>query len=219
MTTVREGTVRWRDRRTWYRVVGEAREPARLPLLALHGAEGATHAVLRPLEDLAGRRRRVVLYDQAGCGRSDPPGVPADDALSLRLDELAEVRRALGLGRVHVLGHAAGGTLALEHVLSGAEGVCSLVLASCPLGPPACTERLVRLRLPVLLTSGRSEAVSHDGARAAYRAISGARWVVFDARSHLGGAEETRTYLDVVGGFLDDAEVRDAGAVDGISAE
>ena len=64
------GVCEWRAGRTWYRVSGDA---GRTPLLCLHGGPGSTHHYFAPLERLAGERR-VVLYDQLGCGRSPADG-------------------------------------------------------------------------------------------------------------------------------------------------
>jgi proline iminopeptidase len=69
--TADEGTIEVPGGRVWYRSVGEGGTP----LLCLHGGPGFTHYYLEPLEALAGRRR-VIFYDQLGCGRSDRP----DDA-------------------------------------------------------------------------------------------------------------------------------------------
>jgi proline iminopeptidase len=51
--------------RVWYEVVGDG--PG-LPLVTLHGGPGMPHDYLAPLADL-GESRRVVFYDQLGCGR------------------------------------------------------------------------------------------------------------------------------------------------------
>ena len=59
--------------KVWYRAVGDNAEAT--PLLCLHGGPGFTHYYLEPLEALADRRR-VIFYDQLGCGRSDRPGRP-----------------------------------------------------------------------------------------------------------------------------------------------
>ena len=63
-----EGTIPFRGHETWYRIVGDAEEPGRLPLLCLHGGPGFTHYYLEPLEALA-EHPRVIFYDQLGCGR------------------------------------------------------------------------------------------------------------------------------------------------------
>jgi L-proline amide hydrolase len=44
--------------------------------------------------------------------------------------EVDAVRSQLGLDRIHLLGTSWGGMLALEHVLSGAEGIVGLILSS-----------------------------------------------------------------------------------------
>jgi proline-specific peptidase len=122
-----EGYVAFRGYRTWYRVVGD-RSAHRVPLLALHGGPGSTHNYFAPLERLADERA-VVVYDQLGCGSSDRP----DDiewSLGVFRDELVAVREQLGLERIHLLGTSWGGILALEHTLTGAGGICSLILSS-----------------------------------------------------------------------------------------
>jgi proline-specific peptidase len=122
-----EGYVDFRGYRTWYRVVGDRAAVAR-PLLALHGGPGSTHHYFAPLERLADERP-VVLYDQIGCGSSDRP-TDIDWSVDVFRDEVAAVRQQLGLDRIHLLGTSWGGMLALEHVLSGAKGIVSLILSS-----------------------------------------------------------------------------------------
>jgi proline-specific peptidase len=122
-----EGHVAFRGYRTWYRVVGDRGSP-RAPLLALHGGPGSTHHYFEPLERLA-PERALVVYDQLGCGSSDRPA-DLDWDLALFRDEVAAVRTQLGLERIHLLGTSWGGMLALEHVLCGARGICSLILSS-----------------------------------------------------------------------------------------
>jgi proline-specific peptidase len=122
-----EGYVDFRGYRTWYRVAGD-RGSGAVPLLALHGGPGSTHHYFAPLERLADERP-VVVYDQIGCGSSDRP----DDiewSVDVFRDEVDAVREQLGLERIHLLGTSWGGMLALEHVLSGAPGIVSLILSS-----------------------------------------------------------------------------------------
>ena len=113
--------------RVWYRIAGAGKAGA--PLLLLHGGPGAGHDYLEPLESLAAERP-VVFYDQLGCGRSDIP----DDASLWRfprfVDEVASVREALGLDRIHLLGQSWGGWLAIEYVLTKPAGIVSLTLAN-----------------------------------------------------------------------------------------
>jgi proline-specific peptidase len=127
MANNREGYIDVGGYRTWYRVAGDLRSGA-TPLLALHGGPGSTHHYFAPLERLA-HERPVVVYDQLGCGSSDRPS-DVEWSLELFRDEVAAVRAQLGLDRIHLLGTSWGGMLALEHVLSGAEGIAGLVLSS-----------------------------------------------------------------------------------------
>ena len=81
--------------RIWYRMVGGGAERENIPLLALHGGPGVPHDYIENLGALASDTRRVIFYDQLGCGRSDQP----DDTSLWRVDrfveELGIVRREL----------------------------------------------------------------------------------------------------------------------------
>ncbi|MDD5556776.1 MAG: proline iminopeptidase-family hydrolase [bacterium] len=116
----------------WYRAVGERGGTDKLPLLCLHGGPGAAHDYLEPLEAVAASGRRVIFYDQLGCGNSDRPHNPALWTVDLFLEELAAVRAALGLERLHILGQSWGGMLAMQYALTRPAGVASLVIASSP---------------------------------------------------------------------------------------
>src|SRR5437764_8462012 len=139
----REGYVDFRGYRTWYRFVGDLHSPV-TPLLALHGGPGSTHNYFAPLEGLADERP-VVLYDQIGCGNSDrPKGI--EWSVGVFREEVDALREQLGLERIHLLGTSWGGMLALEHVLSGAEGIVSLTLSSTLANLALWNEEQLRLR-------------------------------------------------------------------------
>jgi proline-specific peptidase len=123
----REGYIDFRGYRTWYRCVGDL-DSGTTPLLALHGGPGSTHNYFAPLEGLA-EARPVVLYDQVGCGESDRP-TDIEWSVDVFREEVVAVRDQLGLERIHLLGTSWGGMLAQEHVLSGADGIVSLILSS-----------------------------------------------------------------------------------------
>jgi L-proline amide hydrolase len=122
-----EGYAEFRGYRTWYRLAGELGSGA-TPLLALHGGPGSTHHYFAPLEGLA-PERPVVVYDQIGCGGSDRPK-DIKWSVDVFREEVGAVRSQLGLDRIHLLGTSWGGMLALEHVLSGADGIVGLILSS-----------------------------------------------------------------------------------------
>ena len=160
-----EGSVSYRGFATWYREEGET-EPGKLPVLCLHGGPGIAHDYLEPMFGLAASGRRVVLYDQVGCGRSPATGL--DWTVELFVGEVDAVRTALGLDRVHVFGNSWGGMLAMEYALMQPQGLASLTLASSPASIPQWVEETAALRaeLPadVRETLDRHEAAGtvHD---------------------------------------------------------
>ena len=121
-----EGYVKVPGGQVWYKVVGSG-EGA--PLLMLHGGPGGGHDYLEPFETLASERS-VVFFDQLGCGKSEKPDDVSLWRIERYVDEVAAVREALGLKRVHLLGHSWGGWLAIEYMLGKPAGVVSLILGS-----------------------------------------------------------------------------------------
>jgi proline-specific peptidase len=116
---VEGGTIR-------YRVLGESERT----LVLLHGGPGGASGYLQPLERLAGPERRVVLYDQLGCGESDRPDEPSLWRADRFVDELETLRAHLGLESFDLYGHSWGGMLATDYALGHQQHLRSLVLAS-----------------------------------------------------------------------------------------
>jgi proline-specific peptidase len=160
----REGYIPFRDWQTWYRVVGDREAPGKLPLLLLHGGPGAAHDYLEALEAMAGTGRRVIFYDQLGCGNSGLPE-PAPDLWTVQLyvDEIDAVRRFLGLDRVHLLGHSWGGMLAMEYALTRPAGLVSLTIASSPASMPQWVAEANGLRA-ALPANVQQTLVEHEAA-------------------------------------------------------
>jgi proline-specific peptidase len=101
------------------------------------------------LEDLVDTGRRVIFYDQLGCGSSgiaDRPHDPAMWTVELFVEEVDAVRAALGLERVHILGQSWGGMLAMEYALTLPDGVASLIIESSPASIPQWVSEANRLR-------------------------------------------------------------------------
>ena len=128
--TEQEGYLDVPGGRVWYRSVGGQKND-RAPLLCLHGGPGFTHYYLEPLETLADRRQ-VVFYDQLGCGRSERPDDPSLWTVDRFVAELAQVRAALGLERLHLFGSSWGGMLAMQYVLDRQPDLESLTLCGSP---------------------------------------------------------------------------------------
>jgi pimeloyl-ACP methyl ester carboxylesterase len=146
-----EGRIPFRGFETWYRDVGPEDG---VPLLCLHGGPGSTHHYFEPLEQLD---RRVVQYDQLGCGQSDRPDDPDLWTLELFLDEVQTVRDALRLDRIHLLGTSWGSMLAMEYVLGRPAGVVSLTLNSPATAAATWAATAARLRAPLAADEKQAE--------------------------------------------------------------
>jgi proline-specific peptidase len=142
-----EGYIPFKGYRTWYKIVGDpANDAERPPLLALHGGPGAPHDYLDNLARLADAGRRVIFYDQLGCGLSDKTGKPEMYTVDLFVEEIGAVRQALGLERLHLLGQSWGGMLAMAYALTQPQGVASLIIESSPASMPLWVAEANRLR-------------------------------------------------------------------------
>jgi len=130
---VHEGRIPFKGYSTWYRIVDHGEAPGKLPLLCLHGGPGACHDYLTSLDAMANTGRRVIYYDQLGCGNSALPHPQPDWwTVELYIEEINNVRRALNLDRIHLLGQSWGGMLAMEYMLTQPQGIASLTIASSP---------------------------------------------------------------------------------------
>jgi len=110
--------------RIWYADTGGRG----VPVVFVHAATGSNRVWEHQLPAFTAAGYRVVAYDRRGFGRSviDPagvqPGTGADDLLAL-VDHL-------GIDRLHLIGTAAGGGIALDFALSFPQRLRSLVVAN-----------------------------------------------------------------------------------------
>lgn len=142
----KEGFVMFRGYNVWYRIVGNGEEAGKSSLLCLHGGPGFPHDYLEPLEAMVGTGRRVIFYDQLGCGNSDQPHDPSLWTVGLFIEEVDVVRQALGLEHIHLLGQSWGGMLAMEYAFAQPAGLVSLTLASSLASLPQWISEANRLR-------------------------------------------------------------------------
>ncbi|MFO0992064.1 MAG: proline iminopeptidase-family hydrolase [Hyphomicrobiales bacterium] len=89
---------------------------------------------------------RVVAFDQLGTGASDRPTDASLWTITRYVTETEAVRQALGLGRVHLLGHSWGGWLGVEYALTHPEALKTLVLEDTAADIPHLISELERLR-------------------------------------------------------------------------
>ncbi|MEU0784550.1 alpha/beta hydrolase [Streptomyces sp. NPDC006173] len=99
------------------------------PLLCLPGGPMRASAYLGDLGGLT-RHRRLCLLDLRGTGASDRPADPATYRCDRQVDDVEAFRTHLGLDRVDLLAHSAGGDLALLYAVRYPERVRSLTLVT-----------------------------------------------------------------------------------------
>ncbi|MFF0290551.1 alpha/beta fold hydrolase [Streptomyces sp. NPDC005262] len=105
-----------------YHLVGEGE-----PLLVLPGGPMRASAYLGDLGGLSSRRRLVML-DLRGTGDSGIPADPATYRVDRQVADVEAFREHLGLDRVDVLAHSAGGDLAILHAARHPRRVRTLTL-------------------------------------------------------------------------------------------
>lgn len=132
---VREGYISVTGGNIGYKITGANKKG--IPILVLHGGPGASYDYLEPLAELADDRP-VVFYNQLGCGNSDRPDDASFWTIERFVDEIHQVRKALGLVKVHIIGQSWGTSIAVDYLLArGPKGVVSLVLSG-PLLSTSC---------------------------------------------------------------------------------
>ena len=93
-------------------------------MFCLNGGPGLPCDYLREAHScLIDHGYRVVAFDQLGTGASDRPTDPSLWTITRYVAETETVRQALGLGRVHLLGHSWGGWLGIEYALTHPEAL------------------------------------------------------------------------------------------------
>jgi pimeloyl-ACP methyl ester carboxylesterase len=108
------------------------------PVLALHG-NGGTHGTFNAVTDrLAAAGRGVVAFDARAQGQSSRGSLPL--TYELLAEDAVCVLDALGVSRVHVVGHSDGGIEALLLARDHAARVASIVAGGANLTPEGVIE-------------------------------------------------------------------------------
>ncbi|ENY80372.1 MULTISPECIES: alpha/beta fold hydrolase [Sphingopyxis] len=111
------------------------------PVMVLHGGPGgACSPEMARFFDPA--RYRIILFDQRGCGKSEPNVAAAGPAAALRhndtphlIDDINRLRDALDIaGPMHVFGGSWGSTLAMAYAIAFPQHCASLILRGIFLG-------------------------------------------------------------------------------------
>ncbi len=97
------------------------------PFLLMHGGLGIDHTYFRPALDSLGDIFKLFFYDHRGEGRSGRPLLN-----TITFEQLADdanvLREILGYDKIGIIGHSAGGCIALNYAIRHPENISYLIL-------------------------------------------------------------------------------------------
>ena len=124
-----------------------------IKVLLLHGGPGTTHEYFEAFDSyFPAAGIEYYYYDQLGSTYSDQPQEPELWEIPRFVQEVEQVRLALGLGRdnFYLLGHSWGGILALEYALAHPENLRGLVISNMMASIPAYNEYARKTLMPTM---------------------------------------------------------------------
>jgi proline iminopeptidase len=126
--------------KVWTKRVGNN---PKIKLLVLHGGPAATHEYFEAFDSyLPGAGIEYYYYDQLGSYYSDQPDEPELWNIPRFVEEVEQVRKALGLNKdnFYLIGHSWGGLLAIEYALKYQQNLKGLIISNMMASIPAYNE-------------------------------------------------------------------------------
>jgi proline iminopeptidase len=136
--------------RVWTKRIGN--NPTAKVLL-LHGGPGFSHEYLEAFDSyLPGAGIEYYYYDQLGSAYSDKPEDPELWELPRFVEEVEQVRKALGLdaSNFYLYGQSWGGILAMEYALKYQQNLKGLVISNMMSSIPAYNEYAKTVLMPAM---------------------------------------------------------------------
>jgi proline iminopeptidase len=140
----------------------------RIKLLLLHGGPGATHEYFEAFDSyLPEAGVEYYYYDQLGSHRSSQPDIPELWETARFVDEVEQVRQALGLDAdsFFLLGHSWGGILAIEYALKYQQHLKGLVISNMVCSIPAYNRYAQDVLMPEIPPDVLAEIKAIEAAR------------------------------------------------------
>jgi proline iminopeptidase len=134
--------------RVWTKRVGN--HPT-VKLLLLHGGPGATHEYFEAFDSFfPAAGYEYYYYDQLGSYYSDQPNEPELWEVPRFVEEVEQVRQALGLDSTnfYLLGHSWGGVLAIEYALKYQQHLKGLIISNMMASIPAYNKYATDVLMP-----------------------------------------------------------------------
>jgi proline iminopeptidase len=111
----------------WTKKVGDGA----IKVLLLHGGPGMTHEYFECFESYFPQSGvEFYYYDQLGSFYSDQPNDTTLWRTARFVEELEQVRKALGLTQFYLLGHSWGGILGMEYALTYPKEIKGLIISN-----------------------------------------------------------------------------------------
>lgn len=150
--------------RVWTKRVGNS---PTTKVLLLHGGPGMTHEYLEACDSFLPQAGvEYYYYDQLGSTYSDQPDEPDLWEVDRFVDEVEQVRQALGLGpdNFFLYGQSWGGLLAMEYALAHQEHLKGLIVSNMMSSVPAYNEYAREVIMPALDQEALSEIMRLEAA-------------------------------------------------------
>lgn len=111
----------------WYESEGTGE-----PLILIAGGPGSSHVQFHNHFSVLADKFRVIYFDSFGRGKSDRAKSTSEYTLARDVDDVEGLRKALGLGKINLLGHSYGGVVAQAYALKYPSSL-KKVIFSCTL--------------------------------------------------------------------------------------
>ena len=134
--------------KVWTKRVGNN---PKIKVLLLHGGPGGTHEYFESFDSfLPAEGIEYYYYDQLGSHYSDQPDEPELWEIPRFVEEVEQVRKALGLNKdnFYLLGHSWGGILALEYALKYQQNMKGLIISNMMASIPEYNEYADKVLMP-----------------------------------------------------------------------
>jgi proline iminopeptidase len=151
--------------KVWTKRVGNN---PKVKLLLLHGGPGCTHEYFECCDSyFPGAGIEYYYYDQLGSAFSDQPDDPSLWDLPRFVEEVEQVRQALGLNHdnFYVLGHSWGGILAMEYALKYQNNLKGMIISDMMSSVPAYNKYAQEKLIPGLKPEVRAEIFRLEAAK------------------------------------------------------
>jgi len=150
--------------RVWTKRIGNN---PRIKVLLLHGGPGVTHEYMEAFDSyFPGAGIEYYYYDQLGSAYSDQPDQPELWDTARFVEEVEQVRRALGLDKsnFYLLGQSWGGLLAMEYALKYQQNLKGLVISNMMSSIPAYNEYAQKTLMPAMDQAALAEIKAIEAA-------------------------------------------------------